>query len=576
MRKLIISAFCAALTTVGASCQLRQIDDTFIFDNMYMEALQAKLSGDYNSAFELLKTCRSLNPKSAAVLYEASTLLAMNGQYDYAAQYAQAAVEIDTTQNDNYVTMALQCLVKTNKLSETLPLYDTLIARRPDEANENRLMKVAVLQSINKYSDALKELDKIGIDDQRIAIQAQVQKALIFGQMGKQKKQGKILKNLLAKYPDNVQVNFQYSRFFYEKNDMDNAIAYCQKACNLPGGQPYLFVLADLYAKQKMDSLYSHTSIAAFKSPDIDVDSKLARIYDAMNRPDDQLTSENWRPHYDNVFYNLLKIYPDDPQVVSVAHSYYNSTGRSAKAQKLLTDYVEKNEGNEYMWRNILYYVQVEDAGSADSLVYYANKAVSQDDANPFYHLIYGQALQIKESYAASLREYQTAYKTYDNNRTDETQSNRIFALHGMAQCYTYLDSLTQAFAVYDQILSENPSDAVALNNYAYHLALHGQDLSKAEKMSQKSLAPDPLNATYLDTYAYILFREGKYTEALFVMERCVDQYKDEISAEVLDHYGDILNANGQADKALEQWNKAFEKEPDNATFKQKIDAQKK
>lgn len=577
MRTLITIAACLTLAGVDVAAQFatttqRPADDNFLFDSMYLEALQAKMAGDYNTAFDLLKTCRTLNPKSAAVLYEAATLLANSGNFDYAAQYAQAAVQADTTRNDNYVSLALQCLMKTDKMAEALPLYDTIIARRPAEADRNRLMKVAVLQTLNRYPEALKEVEKVGKDDAMTIIQAEIQKSLIYGQMGKQKKQAKILKQLAAKYPENVQVLFQYSHFFFKKGDYDKAIELCQKACDQPGGDPYLFVLADIYAKQKMDSLFARTSIKAYESPEIDVDAKLARVYDAMNRPDGQMMSANWRPFYDNVFYSLLKLYPDDPQVTSVAHNYYTGTGRKAKAQDLLTSFVSRNEGNDYIWRNILYYVQVEQPESADSLALYAAKAVKAAPANPFYHLVHAQALQIKGSYAESLAEYQSAYATYDANRTDDDANNRVFALHGMAQCYTYLDSITQAFAVYDQILSENPSDAVALNNYAYRLAVMGKDLGRAEKMSQKSLNAEPLNPTYLDTYAYILFREGRAVESLFVMERCVDQYKDDINAEVLDHYGDILNANGQADKALEQWRKALEKEPENVTIKAKVD----
>lgn len=581
MRKLINILAALTLGIGNAAAQpafsdLRSVDDNFIFESMFLEALQYKMSGDYNTAFDMLKTCRKLNPKSAAVLYEASMLLAETGNYEYAAQYAQAAVQADTTRNDNYISIALQCLVKANKLSETLPLYDTLIVRKPEDADRNRLMKVAILQTLNKYDEALAECDKVGTQDQNISIQTQVQRSLIYGQMGKTKKQGKILKQLVAKYPNNAQVNFQYSHFFYNKGDIDNAILYCQRACAQADGAPYLFVLADIYQSQKMDSLYAQTALKAFQSPDVDPDAKLARIYDASNRPDNQLISANWRPFYDGVMYSLLKLYPEDAQFTSVAHSYYSQTDRKEKAHRLLMNYISRNDGNEYMWSNIMYYFQTQEGENTDSLEYYAGRAVASQPENPFFHLIHGQALQIKMDYAASLSEYKAAFAAYDETRAKEDADNRSFALHGMAQCYTYMDSLTQAFAVYDQLLSENPNDAVALNNYAYHLALHGKDLSRAEKMSQKSLTPDPLNPTYLDTYAYILFREQKYTEALFVMERCVDQYKDDISGEVLDHYGDILNANGQPEKALEQWKRALEKDPDNKDIKAKIDGAQK
>lgn len=583
MRRIFVILSLIASFSVGMAAQAVkaqpsgvQVTDNFLFDNMYLDAVHSKLMGDYNAAFDRLKMCRTLNPKSAAVLYEAATLLALSGNFEYAAQYAQTAVQIDTTANDNYLSLALQCLVKVGKIEETLPLYDTLIARRPDDADKNRLTKVALLQSLNKYDDAMAELDKVHADEPSLYIQTQVQRSLIYNQMGKKSKRAKILKKLVAKYPDDLQANFQYSRCLYDGGDYDGAASYCSKAASLPGGWNYLFVLADVYRKQKMDSLFAKTALSAYASPDIDISAKLGRIYDVLNRPDQMMQDANWRPFFDGVFYSLLSQYPDDAQVCAVAHNYYNTTSRSAKAFRLLTNFVKDNSGSEYIWRNILYYCQVELEQGPDTLAYYASRAAADMPEKPFFHLIYGQALQLKSDYDNALIQYKTAYTTYDANRTDEDANNRVFSMHGIAQCYTYLDSVSKAFAVYDQILSENDSDPVALNNYAYHLAQLDKDLSKAEKMSMKSLNIEPLNPTYLDTYAYILLKENKLTEAMFVMERCIEQFKESPSAEVLDHYGDILMGNGHADKALEAWRSALEKDPDNADIKKKIDAAEK
>ena len=160
----------------------------------------------------------------------------------------------------------------------------------------------------------------------------------------------------------------------------------------------------------------------------------------------------------------------------------------------------------------------------------------------------------------------------YDANRTQEDAQNRMFSLHGMAQCYTNLGRQSSAFGVYELILEENPNDATALNNFAYNLAKSGQELEKAEKMSMRSLKIEPLNATFLDTYAFILFKEERYQEALFVMERCVDQSGSNINSEELDHYGDILKALGKTDEAAKVWKQALEADPDNMTIKKKLD----
>src|SRR5690606_39670162 len=58
------------------------------------------------------------------------------------------------------------------------------------------------------------------------------------------------------------------------------------------------------------------------------------------------------------------------------------------------------------------------------------------------------------------------------------------------------------------------------LNNYAYYLSIEGIELAKAETMISKVIELEPLNPTYLDTYAWILFKRENYLEALYFIEQ--------------------------------------------------------
>ncbi len=547
--------------------------DRELFDTYYLNAIQAKLEGDYNTAIDMLKACRKLDPNNPAIYYEMAQILAGARNFEYAAQYAQEAVKVDTTSNCQYVETAISYLIAANQLSDAIPLYDTLIVRKPNDANRNILMKAAVQQAAGRVQESLKTLDAIHTEDQSFLIDAGISRATGYRALGKTKQEKKIFKSLIAKYPQNAKLNFEYSRYFYNIKDYDNSIEYCRRATQLPDGEMYNFVLADIYLGLKMDSLFAQTDLNAFANPNIAVESKTQRLFDVLNRPDQMMTSANWRGHYDRVFSSLLGLYPDDETVVSMAQNYYSTTGRDDKGFRLLTSYVDRNAGNDYIWRNILFRIQTSngDSASLDSLVSYSCRACQDIPTDPFYVLINAQSLQMSSRYSDALKRYGEAFSTYDNNRSKETDSQRTLCLHGMAQCYSQLDSTAEAFAVYEQLLSEDPNDAVALNNYAYKLAQMDLSLDRAEKMSQRSLKSEPLNGTYLDTYAYILFRQGRYVEALFVMERCADATGSDVSAEMLDHYGDILNANGRRSEAVDKWKKALELDPDNQKIQSKI-----
>jgi Tfp pilus assembly protein PilF len=65
-----------------------------------------------------------------------------------------------------------------------------------------------------------------------------------------------------------------------------------------------------------------------------------------------------------------------------------------------------------------------------------------------------------------------------------------------------------------------------------------------------------PKNATYLDTYAWILFQMGSYEESSHYMEKAL-AYETKPSGVMLEHYGDILYHLGKVSEAMTWWKKA-------------------
>ena len=139
---------------------------------------------------------------------------------------------------------------------------------------------------------------------------------------------------------------------------------------------------------------------------------------------------------------------------------------------------------------------------------------------------------------------------------------------------YHTLGERQKMYADYDSTLIYDPDNINVLNNYAYYLSVEGRDLKKALAMSAKTLEAEPLNSTYLDTYAWILFKMKKYKEALGYMEKAM-RYLDRDNPEVYEHYGDVLFMCGEKEKALENWHKALQANSTSATLDQKIKQQK-
>ena len=140
---------------------------------------------------------------------------------------------------------------------------------------------------------------------------------------------------------------------------------------------------------------------------------------------------------------------------------------------------------------------------------------------------------------------------------------------------------------MYERAITLNPHNFMAMNNFAYHLAVADSALDRAEHYSALAVKSDPENATYLDTYAWVFFRKGEYTLARQYIDAVLRIFNakseeseaeggepDEsgvISADVYDHAGDIYFMTGDRAAAVDYWKKAAALDPDNELIAKKV-----
>jgi tetratricopeptide (TPR) repeat protein len=134
----------------------------------------------------------------------------------------------------------------------------------------------------------------------------------------------------------------------------------------------------------------------------------------------------------------------------------------------------------------------------------------------------------------------------------DEIRIN-MYSLAGDAAHYAKNYALCDS--IYMQAIDEYPESALALNNYAYFLSLRNEKLDLAASYSKKSLELEPKNPSYLDTYAWIMYKQKNYSEAQKYILQTLEFTPE--SAEVLEHAGDIYYKLGKTDEAVNFWMKA-------------------
>ncbi len=121
------------------------------------------------------------------------------------------------------------------------------------------------------------------------------------------------------------------------------------------------------------------------------------------------------------------------------------------------------------------------------------------------------------------------------------------------------------------KILAHHPDDAEALNALGYSLIANVARLADAEKYLQQALKLQPNEAVIMDSFGWLLFKQGKYEQALNYLQRAyAKQQENEIAA----HLAEVLWVLGRKDEARRVFNEASKIAPEDEyllNFKKRI-----
>ncbi|MCH7526317.1 MAG: hypothetical protein IID39_02665 [Planctomycetes bacterium] len=96
-------------------------------------------------------------------------------------------------------------------------------------------------------------------------------------------------------------------------------------------------------------------------------------------------------------------------------------------------------------------------------------------------------------------------------------------------------------------------------NDFGYSLADAGLRMEEAERMIRYALSHAPLNGAYLDSYGWVLYKQGAFAEAKEWLEKAVNTPGGDDPV-VYDHLGDAHWRLGLEDAAERFWSTALER----------------
>ena len=160
------------------------------------------------------------------------------------------------------------------------------------------------------------------------------------------------------------------------------------------------------------------------------------------------------------------------------------------------------------------------------------------------------------------LKQYQLAYDLLDRAITASPQDTDL--MYDQAMMAEKLNHLPDMERLLRRVMAIKPDAYNAYNALGYSLADRNVRLPEAKELIQKALEFVPNDPYIRDSLAWVEFRMGNNAEAAKIF---ADAFKTKPDAEIAAHYGEVLWAMGQRDKALGIWREGQLLNPENETL---------
>lgn len=516
------------------------------YDYYFLEAVRMKQKGEYDAAFELYRHCLDIYPGSAATLYEISQFYMVLGQEEKSEQALKQAVRSDESNFWYKQTLAAYYQSKRD-LPKAIAVYEDMAHQFPSRL-EPLMALIELYNQTKSYQEVIKTLNRLEELDGK-SEQISMEKFRMYLLMNNQEQAFQEIESLSKEYPYDMRYKTILGDVYLNNGHPQEAYDTYQKILKEePGYAPALLSMASYYQKTGQDSLYHVQLDTILLNEDVESATKMD-IMRQLIVQSEQTTKDSTQ--IVSLFNEILKRPQQNADLAMLCAQYLITKRMEKESVPVLYQVLALDPENKPARLQLLSYA-IRD-NNLDEVIKVASPALEYNpDAMEFYYYL-GLAYYQKEDTDKALDVFQKGVKQV-NAKSDKAIVSDFYAILG--DIYNIKEMKAEAYAAYDSSLVYNPNNIATLNNYAYYLSVERKHLDKAEEMSYRTVKAEPENATYLDTYAWILFEKERYTEARIYIEQALKNGGDS-SRVIVEHCGDIYYKLGEKEKALEYWKKA-------------------
>ena len=515
-----------------------------IFNTHLFEALKEKSLENYEEALEQFQKCIKMDDKQALPFYESALINKALGNFDLASEQAKISTELD--KNNRWYQLNLAEVLFTNQNFNSAAVeYKKLLFKEP--GNRELYFLLAEMYIYNndflKAIDVYDDLEEIQAIDKRVSMQ----KHKLYMQMGKKKYAIKELENLLEKFPNEVEVLEILSEGYLLNDEKVKAFdTFKLLAIIEPENGRIHLTLADYYREQG-DNIKSFEELKlAFTSTKLDVDIKVRILTSYFKLLD---VNEIMKEQAYNLTKLLMKVHPNEVKANAVYADILYTDNRFTEAKEQYLIVLKKDKTRSQVWSQVLF-IQAEQS-DFEGMLKTSEDALTYFSTDPLFYYFNGISSKWFKNYDKAINVLSMG--------VEFVLDNKMLLLEfysSLADSYHAIKEHNLSDKYYEMSLAIDSNNVLVLNNYAYYLSLRRKNLEKAKKMSYKCNELDVDNGTYQDTYAWILYKLADYEQAKIWMQKSLTNGGN-LSAVVVEHYGDILYQLGNVEDAIIEWEKA-------------------
>lgn len=554
-----------AVTTVSNTLTAEQDS---IFGETFFMAMSMREKGEEDSARLYVDSCLKLNPQSAAAHFLRADFYAANRQDSLALQHYEEAARLEPA-NDTYLEYVAEQYIGTGNFDKAIEAFERLYDSHHDRDDVLDLL-IRLYNQQKNYDmmlDAMARLEQVDGESDRLSLM----RMNVYEMQGDTKNAYATLKGLADSHPNDANFKLMLGNWLVNHKQTSEAYGIYQAVlAEEPDNAMAQSSMYDYYVATGQDSLAKGMMDRLLLGKETPAQTRRQFLRMAI--------SNNEREGGDstkiiNLLSDMQRMLPRDTILAQTKAAYY-------AMKKLPQDSVDN------ALRELLA-LQPDNAGARLQLIQNRWSADNMEEMQEICEpgMLYNPDEMVFYYFTGLTRYYQ---KNEDgaldalrrgtaiiNDQSNDDMVGDMYSI--MGEIYHNKGMAEEAYAAYDSCLQYKPGNVMTLNNYAYYLSLDDKHLDKAEQMSAKAVAAEPKNPTYLDTYAWVLYKLGRYADAKVYIDQTLQFSADSTNDHTLyEHAADIYAGLGDYAAAADYCQQAIEHGGDTKALTRKMNIYRK